>query len=506
MLFVLLVLAIPRAQAQEATTPPGSAAQTSPDQTPANSQTVSAPTQGGAETPAQRTQTPTNPQTDTAPAQSEAETPAQAPEMAPVTSSVTLLPGLQGSKGSYLLPSIQYTAFLSRAATQTAGPGNNFASSTFIGDLVLQQVRPSSEINLGYAVGAAFYDTPLINGTNGPQSTYGFLHQLNFTGIKTFRHLKVTLNDSFAYLPEAAYGFSGFSGLQSFGGGSGGNFLGNNVSVNPELLSSQSAITGFSRRYSGSSIAEIDYSPGSGRSTLTLTGAYGLLHFVDPGFIDNHYWTFIGGYNYRVSRSNEIGIIYIHDLLGFKAQGEGILVRGLGLNYGHRLTRNLSVIFSVEPVADEILQPGGHPVTKVFYGTNDSLAYRSRKIDLEARYFRYTSSGAGLLYGARSDNTELTFGRQITRRSHGGLEFGHVFSQALLPPSSGQPASQFETWEAGANLSREVGEHASIYANYQFQRQAANRVECFGNACGITYLRYIVGFGLNWHGRPIRIH
>jgi len=481
MLFVLLVLAVPRIQAQQAATPPGGSTQSKSDQPPAQSQTSAAAAQG------------------------ETETPQQAPEMAPVTSSITLLPGLQGSKGSYLLPSFQYTAFLSRAATQTAGPGNNLASSTFVGDFVLQQVRPSTEINLGYAGGAAFYDTPLINGTNGPQSTYGFLHQVNFTGIKASRHLKVTLNDSFAYLPEAAYGFSGFSGLQSFGGGSGGNFLGNNVSVNPELLSSQSAITGFSRRYSGSSIAEIDYSPGTGRSTFTATGTYGLLHFVDPGFIDNHYWTFIGGYNYRVSRSDEIGITYIHDLLGFKAQGEGVLVRGLGLSYEHKLTRNLSVSVSVEPVADEILQPGGHQVTKVLYGTNDFLRYRSRKIDLEARYFRYTSPGAGLLFGARSDNTELTFGRQLTRRSHGGLEFGHVFSQALLPPSSGQPASQFETWEAGANLSREVGERASIYANYQFQRQASNRVECFGNACGITYLRYIVGVGLNWHGRPIRI-
>src|SRR5579864_6109822 len=130
MLFVLFVLAVPQIQAQQATTPPGGAAQSKSDLPPAQSQTGAAAAQGGEETPAQTTQTPTNPQTDTAPAQSEAETPAQAPEMAPVTSSVTLLPGLQGSKGSYLVPSFQYTAFLSQAATQTAGPGNNFASST----------------------------------------------------------------------------------------------------------------------------------------------------------------------------------------------------------------------------------------------------------------------------------------------------------------------------------------------------------------------------------------
>lgn len=425
--------------------------------------------------------------------------------MAPVTSGVAILPGVRGSTGSYLVPSFQYTAFLSRDVTQTAGPGNNIAWSTYIGNFVLQQVHRSSEINLGYAGGAALYNRNYTNGTNGPQSSYGFIQQFNFTGMKRSRHLQVTLSDSFAYLPEAAYGFSGLAGLQSFGGGSGGNFLGNTVSTNPELLSSQSALTGFSRRLSNSSIAEIDYSPGKGRSSITATGTYGLLHFVDPGFIDSHYWTFIGGYNYRATPRDEIGITYIHDLLGFEIAGQGILVRGLGLSYKHQLTRRLSLTLSAEPTADEVLQPGGHPVTKLVYGTNDSLQYRSRKIDVGIRYYRYTSPGAGLLFGAQSDNAELTFGRQLFRKSYGGIEGGHVFSQALLPPSSGQSRSQFETWEAGANLSREVGDHASIYANYQFQHQASNRLECFGNACGITYLRYVVGVGLNWHGRPIPI-
>ena len=48
----------------------------------------------------------------------------------------------------------------------------------------------------------------------------------------------------------------------------------------------------------------------SPRGSVTLSGSYGLLNFVEPGNVDNQTTTGTIGYNYVLTRKDTIGAFY----------------------------------------------------------------------------------------------------------------------------------------------------------------------------------------------------
>ena len=245
-----------------------------------------------------------------APTQGEEQNPQQSQPMPPITESITLSPGSEGSSISYLLPSFQYTGFLDDNVSQTAGNSGLVGHSTYIGSLALQRVKRRTQLNLSYAGGAFFYSRAYGTGNFGPRSSSGMLQELSVSQTVNFRRLQLVFSDQFTYLPESAYGFSGFAGLDSFGGGSGGAFLGSTSSINPGLLPGGSILTGSSRRIANALVGEARYSR-SVRSTFTLTGNYGLLQFLDSGYTNIHYFTLLAGYNYRLTTRDQVAVEYI---------------------------------------------------------------------------------------------------------------------------------------------------------------------------------------------------
>jgi len=164
----------------------------------------------------------------------------------------------------------------------------------------------------------------------------------------------------------------------------------------------------------------------------------------------------------------------------------------------------MALSLSGGPSQVEVAQPRGSAFKSTSWLTNDSLRYRSRVLDLTASFLQYISPGSGVTHGAQTDWLRLTASRRVFGKLHGSLDTGLAYNQSVIR-RSGQGQVQVETWEVGAHLSREFREHASIYATYQFQRQVASTQVCFANQCGRTYVRNILGAGINWHGRPVRI-
>ena len=426
------------------------------------------------------------------------------PAMAPLSGAEVLTPGFEGNVRSYLIPTFQWTGYGDTNPRTSSRSSKVFLQSTYVGSLTLQLVRKHSQLNLDYAGGAYFYSRRADSSNSAGSPPYGSFHHLGLFQNVKWRRWGLLLGDQGLYLPESPLGFSGFGGLGSFGSGLGGAYLANAPALNPSLQPDQSILTGNGRRLSNVALSQIQYNA-SPRSSFTATGAYGTLQFLDPGFINSRYWSLLTGYNHQLTPRDEISLAYLHNLFKFGAVNREMLSRGLVLTYGHKVAGRVSLQLSAGPVVNQIAKPLGGAVTRSFWSTYDSLNYHSQKFDVGISFSRAAAGGAGVLPGAETDLAQLLAGRRFLRRLYGSLDLSHAYSQSLIQVAQTQSRSRFEFWQAGANLSRELGQHISFYLNYYAQRQISNVPLCFGNSCTTTLVRQVGGVGMNWHTRPIKI-
>lgn len=424
--------------------------------------------------------------------------------MAPLSGALEFSPGSVGRVRSYLLPSFQYTGYADTNSAFTTAPGTLDTRSTLVGSITLQRVWRRAQFNLDYAGGALLYGTRYDRNSTAPLPSNGMMHRLSFSQTFSSRRWTIFFGDSALYLPESPFGFAGFGGLESFGGGLGGGYLSSAGQLSPMFMPSQTILTGTARRVSSASIAQVQYNAGS-RSAITATGSYGILHFLDSGFISSEYWTVLTGYNHAVTRKDTVAITYAHSWVRFSGVNREILNRGLMLSYGRRITGKLALELSAGSLVNMVAKPMGGSTTHAFWSTYDSLQYQFRKGNLGFSFMRYMTGGSGLLLGAETNLAQMTLGHQLPRRFFGSLSLGHAYSQSLTQDRAAQRDFKYESWQGGSSLSREFGPHTSVYLNYDVQRQISNNPSCFGNNCGRVTLRHVAGVGINLHSRPVRI-
>ena len=422
--------------------------------------------------------------------------------MPPLSGAEALTPGSEGAVRSYLLPSLQWTGHADTIGSNRGGVSRVETVSTVLGSITLQRVRRHSELDLDYAGGGFFYRGTLQNVYN--TSPNGTFHRLGFTQTFSSARWKLLLGDQGSYLPESPYGFGGFGGLESFGMGARSDFIASAAALNPTLTPDQTILTGRARRASNLAVTELEYHAGA-RSSFTVSGSYGMLRFLDPGFLDSDNWAVLTGYNYSLTPRDVISVTYEHFYFRFHIPNRDILNRGFQLSYGHKITGRLSLQLSAGPMANDIAKPLGGSVTKSFISTYDSLQYHFPRGNVGISFRRYMTGGAGVLLGAESDSVSFTAGRHLGRRLYATLDLGHAYNRALTQASVLQGRPEYETWQGGVNLSREFGQHMSFYINYNVQRQISNSSACFGNSCRTLSLRQVGGVGINLHGRPIRL-
>ena len=424
--------------------------------------------------------------------------------VAPLSGAHDLSPGSEGRARSYLVPSLQWTGSADTNSSNVPGGSRRETRSTVLGSITLQRVGKHSQLNLDYAGGGFFYSRRLESSLGTNPLTNGMIHRAGFTQILAWERWKLLLDDRLLYLPESAFGFGGFGGLGSFGGGSGGSYLADAPALNPTLEPNQTILTGRSERLSNVVATQAEYRPGA-RSALTVTGTYGTLFFLNSPLMDNRYWALLAGYNFALSRRDVLAITYGHYLYQLGVGNREILNRGFQLAYGRKITGRLSLELSGGPMANDIAKPLGGSVLRSFWTTYDSLQYRFRKGSVGISFRRQMTGGSGLLLGAESRVAELSAGRQFWRTVYASLNLGHAYNQSLTQESSASRRTKYEAWQGGAMLSRELGQHMSLYVNYHVQRQISNDPLCFGDNCGTVRLRHLGGIGINWHGRPMRL-
>ena len=122
----------------------------------------------------------------------------------------------------------------------------------------------------------------------GPNTLYGNAnyqyHNLALSQTIHEGRWSVLMRDDFTYTPQSPFGGQTIGGPGLVGQvGSTGVLSG----VNPNFSTNLTIQTGPAERITNTALGEIDYSV-SRRTQLTFSGSYGVLHFIQSGFFNNH--------------------------------------------------------------------------------------------------------------------------------------------------------------------------------------------------------------------------
>jgi len=310
-------------------------------------------------------------------------------------------PGHAGEERSFLLPSLQITGNWDSNPFYQPGGSSELYVGTGAWSLGLQRIKRRSQLRLSYAGGEIVSSRPLPSNYGTDLGKYETYQSLSFGYEYNGLRWKSILMDQFSFLPESSFGFSGFNGLPGFGAGLGIPISPSGIPLSNGLVANQSILTGYSRRISNVSAAETDYSF-TPRTSLSMSGSYGILQYISSGFYDTNYYGGSIGLDHLLTRRDQLGLAYAYEYIGFAGMSQNIEIHSAQIAYGRKLTGQLSLKLSAGPMLDIINQPGGPSVTRIFASTSDSLRFLLRGGNLHLNYIRYTSPGAGFFLGSRN--------------------------------------------------------------------------------------------------------
>ena len=416
---------------------------------------------------------------------------APSPDTRPLTGAEELTLGSLGGRRSYVISSLHFQQFAD--SNSTIAPGvSNFESASFLsGGLALQRMWRHSELALSYQGGGTMYNTE-------SQVDQSF-HAMNFSQRIMWGRWNLLLADQASYLPESSFGYAG-AGLgtlsNSFGGVAG--------DLNPAIIPSQSILTGRACRVSNACVGEIQYNP-SRRSSVTVSGSYGLLHFLDPGFTDNNNVLLRTGYNYSVSRRNSIGVLYGYSRFSFSQSPDKLENHVVQFDYGRRITGRLALQLGAGPQINTFKTAAASSPTQVSVSIGGQLHYDRGRVAYSLSYLRGMTGGSGALFGAQSDVVRADVNRQLSRQWSGGLNFGFAHNKALQQTTTGPNDARFRSYSGGASLSWRMGRRMRGLLSYIIEQQSSSVSVCMTATCGTDFVRHQIGIGIDWSSRQIPI-
>jgi hypothetical protein len=446
------------------------------------------------------------PATTPPPAFGQEPTPPPVSQAPPLTSldEASLEPNLAAR--SFLAPDITVSEFADTNATSSLGGRRTWNGVTHLqGSLALQRLWSRYETTLQYAAGGTFYN----NNVSATQ-----VHHLYFNQRFLWRTGSFQIRDTASYLPEGSFGFGSFGGSSLAGGGGfGGSSFGGGVGGIggfPGLGGSTFGGVGNIPRLHNLAMAEIQETL-SPRSSITLAGGYGLLHFTHnaPGLIDSRQVNGQAGYNYTISRRSTIGTMYMYRDFSFPNQGGGSFqTHMVHLVYGYQLTGRMSLTLSGGPQFIRFATPVNGSRHNITGSGRALLKYRfSERTSMSLDYNHFTSSGSGFFAGAETDLVRLNATRQMGRLWTLTADLGYTHNRRLQPSSAGADAVSYNSGYGGLRISRILRRTLSAYAFYRYNDLVFSNSVCIAGTsnCGHSSNRNIVGLGLDWHPQPIRI-
>jgi hypothetical protein len=370
------------------------------------------------------------------------------------------------------------------------------------GSLDLQRLWQNYQTSLDYVGGGVFYESA---GRNASQ-----LHSMDFDQRVLWRTGELAARDSFSYLPEGSFGYGAYGGAGNLGniGGTGG-LAGGGLGGSSFFGPGQFASIGQQPRLTNTALLQATENLNP-RSSVTLTGSYGLVHYFDnaAGFFNSRQITGQAGYNYQLNRKDQLALVYGYQSFHYPSTtGSNFTTHVFNALYGHRISGRMDVIVGGGPQITMIDNPLTGSDTRLSASGRASLRYRFETSSVSLSYDHFNTSGSGLFAGATSDVARFSVNHQISRvwTMNGDVGYTH---NTRIQSVTAVNAKSYDYLYAGAGLQRKLGRYFSAYLSYQFNYllfDGSTACSTPGTTCSANSARHVVLVGLDWHPRPIRI-
>src|SRR5581483_5341719 len=376
------------------------------------------------------------------------------------------------------------------------------------GSLALQKLWSHFDSSLDYVGGGSFYSNQSVGATQN--------HNLDADERLLWRTGQLAVRDSFSYLPEGAFGYGSYGGAGALGGVGGGGIGGTGGGLGIGSIGGthlfgpgQFASLGEEPRITNTALADITESL-SPRSSVTLAGSYGLVHFnaSNTGLINSRQVAAQAGYNYQFNRANQIALVYGYQNFRYPDITAGDFQTHLfHVLYGHRISGRMDLVLGGGPQITEIHNPLSGTDNRISASGRASLRYRFRVWNTSLSYSRYNSSGSGLFAGATSDLVRLTASRTLGRIYDVSTDVGYTRNSRILASVVNVPGATYNYWYVGGSVHRQFGRDFDGFLSYQYNRLGFDQTFCTVGVtnCSSNSQRHVLIIGLDWHPRPIRL-
>lgn len=432
---------------------------------------------------------------------------------------------------SYLVPKVQVSESVD--SNGSGGSSSNHPISTAtrgLGSVMLQKLWKTHPLDLDYVGGVDWYHTQTAK-------TYQ-LHSGDADQSFLWRTGKLSLRDSFTYLPEGTFGANSFGGVGGFAGGLPTGGIGGGGSA--AFGNGQFGSLGFQPRITNMSIVDITQylSP---RNSLVLAGGYGWTDFLNnpQGYTNSQMTVGDLGFSRLLSKQDQLAVQYSYQQFHFPRTGSGTFnAHDWQAVYGHRISGKLDFRVGGGPQWLRLNQcetqapvfvgnvltgftqvpcsstPSGFPVTTVTrsywtWSAQAAMNYRaSARSSMQLNYSHGINPGSGIFSGAETDSVRFSFNHSLTRRWSALTDVGYSRSSQVLSGSSSltSGAHSYSYWYTGGALRYQLGKQWGAFASYQYDDfQFGSSFQCSGPSCSRGYGRHVGLIGLDWTPRPIRL-
>jgi len=418
-------------------------------------------------------------------------TPPLQADVRPVTGIQIPTLGSPEFRHSYWVPGFQYSDIVSSTSlNQTTASGWN-STSYVAGNVSLLEAWSRSKLSINYSGGGFF--------PSDSSQQRGYFHQFGLNDNIDWGRWQLVLLDQFFYLPDSPFGFGGGTGISMPGvGGSLGTPL---PGLSGLYQPNQTILTSFGTRYGNSAATQLGYRI-SRRSSINVSGNYGLLRFLQAGNIQSNNYGGTVGYNYALGKRDTLGVLYRFEAFRFIGNPQALDDHAVQLSYGRKITGRLALQVSGGPSLTTFAVPIGNATRQIGASVSANLNYATARNNMTLTYTRGVSNGNGIQVGAFSDQVQVGESRQLTRLWKGNFNFGYARNGALGNTSLTQTSQTFGSYSIGGNLTHPLGRQAVLSIAYTARIQTSGQAVCVAGTCSTSHNENQITVGFSWHTRP----
>ena len=333
------------------------------------------------------------------------------------------------------------------------------------------------------------YSGGYLFGNNGqPSSSF---QNLGISQVLNTRNWTFMVSDLVSYLPVAPrFGISGVPGVGDIG----------TAPIGTGIVPGDALLTNFGRRITNTAIGGVTVRL-TGRDSIRSSVSYTKQHFLDGDGIENNQFIVGGELDHAFTQATTVGAGYTYAQALYPQRDLSFISQSVVGIFQHSFSPRLNVFASAGPQFTH-----GSNTALIPSSTNLSIGaganYLRRRDSYTASYSHGTSTGSGVLYGALTNNFNLSAQRRFSPDWTGGLFASYATARTLAGQTSGL-YTDASSVAAGVQASRRLGEHWSAYGSYAAQFQSVGQVLVTDNAFNGT--ANVISFGVTYSPRPIRL-